>query len=77
MARAEPVLVGINDCRHERDRRRSLLNPSTTTWVLVTSCRVVMDPWRMPKPSCTTLTTGARQLVVQEEAVSKRWLCGS
>ena len=39
--------------------------------------RVVMAPWRMPKLSCTTFTTGARQLVVQEAAVSSRCRCGS
>jgi len=36
-----------------------------------------MAPWRMPKLSCTTFTTGARQLVVQEAAVIRRWRSGS
>ena len=39
-------------------------------WVLVTSWIVVIDPWRMPSASWITLTTGARQLVVQEAAVT-------
>ena len=29
-------------------------------------CTVVIQPLRMPKLSCSTLATGARQLVVQE-----------
>ena len=33
---------------------------------------VVIWPWRMPIASCSTFTTGARQLVVQDAAVSKR-----
>ena len=37
---------------------------------------VVIWPWRMPIASCTTLTTGARQLVVQEAAVSSRCRVG-
>ncbi len=39
-------------------------------WVLVTSWIVVIDPCRMPSESWITLTTGARQLVVQEAAVT-------
>ena len=49
MARAEPVVVGIREVRALRARRRSLWNPSTGRWVLVMSCRVVIEPWRMPK----------------------------
>ena len=33
---------------------------------------VVIWPWRMPIASCSTFTTGARQLVVQDAAVSSR-----
>ncbi|MDT4873960.1 hypothetical protein FQZ97_1092330 [compost metagenome] len=33
---------------------------------------VVIEPWRMPSFSWITLTTGARQLVVQEAAVTMR-----
>jgi hypothetical protein len=32
---------------------------------------VVMQPWTMPKFSSITLTTGARQFVVQEAFVTK------
>ena len=46
-------------------------------WVLVTSWIVVIEPWRMPSPSWMTLTTGARQLVVQLAAVTMRWRAGS
>ncbi len=38
---------------------------------------VVIEPWRMPSRSWITLTTGARQLVVQLAAVTMRWLAGS
>ena len=71
------MVVGIRLCWQERARRRSLLKPSTTIWVLVTSWSVVIEPWAMPKLSCTTFTTGARQLVVQEAAVISRWRLGS
>ena len=37
---------------------------------------VVIWPWRMPIASCTTFTTGARQLVVQDAAVSSRCCAG-
>src|SRR5260370_638221 len=33
---------------------------------------VVICPWRMPMASWTTFTTGARQFVVQDAAVSRR-----
>ena len=38
---------------------------------------VVIWPWRMPIASCSTFTTGARQLVVQDAAVSSRCCAGS
>ena len=69
IAVAEPVEVGISERLEARARRRSLCGASTTTWVLVMSWRVVIWPWRIPIPSWITLTTGARQLVVQEAAV--------
>ena len=71
IAVAEPVVVGISDISAERARRRSLCGASTTVWVLVTSWIVVMTPWRIPIFSCTTFTTGARQFVVQEAAVTR------
>ena len=40
------------------------------TCVFVTLCTVVMQPCTMPRRSSTTLTTGARQLVVQLAAVT-------
>ncbi|MNJ62704.1 hypothetical protein D3C77_585550 [compost metagenome] len=46
-------------------------------WVLVRSWMVVIEPWRMPRFSWITLTTGARQLVVQEAAVTMRCWAGS
>jgi hypothetical protein len=77
MALAEPVVVGISDLPQARARRRSLWPRSTMRWVLVMSWMVVMQPWTMPTCSCITLTTGARQLVVQEAAVTRRCSVGS
>ena len=77
MAVAEPVVVGISDSDAARARRRSLCGASTTVWVLVMSWSVVIEPWRMPMPSWMTLTTGARQFVVQDAAVSTSWRSGS
>ena len=64
-------VVGISDRQAARARRRSLWGASTIVCVFVMSWMVVMTPWRMPMPSWITLTTGARQLVVQEAAVSR------
>src|SRR5215469_2845810 len=64
IAVALPVVVGCSDSIADRARRRSLCGASTTTLVLVGSWIVVIWPWRMPIASCSTLTTGARQLVV-------------
>ena len=69
---ALPVVVGDSDSIAERARRRSLCGASITTLVLVGSWIVVIWPWRMPIASCSTFTTGARQLVVQDAAVSSR-----
>ena len=77
MAVALPVVVGARLSIALRARRRSLCGASTTMLVLVGSWIVVIWPWRMPMPSCTTFTTGARQLVVQEAAVTMRCFAGS
>ena len=77
IAVAEPVVVGISDSEAARARRRSLCGASTSVWVFVMSCSVVIDPRRMPSPSCRTLTTGARQFVVHEAAVRMSWVSGS
>ena len=71
IAVAEPVVVGMSERLLARARRRSECGASTTVWVLVMSWIVVICPWRMPSPSWITLTTGARQLVVHEAAVSR------
>lgn len=73
MAVALPVEVGARLQRAERARRRSVflvLGASTMVCVLVTLWMVVMQPCTMPSCSWMTLTTGARQLVVHEAAVT-------
>ncbi len=70
MAVALPVVVGWSESIADRARLRSLWGASTTTFVFVGSWMVVICPCRMPIFSCTTFTTGARQLVVQEAAVT-------
>ena len=50
-----------------RERQRGVL---PHTWVFVTLCTVVMAPWTIPSFSWMILTTGARQLVVHEAAVT-------
>ena len=77
IAVAEPVEVGTRELSAERARRRSLWGASTITWVLVTSWMVVMTPRSMPMPSWSTFTTGARQLVVHDAAVTMRCTAGS
>lgn len=67
--------VGARLVRPERARRRSdffWLGASTIVCVFVTLWMVVMEPLTMPKFFNTTLTTGAKQLVVQDAAVT-RW----
>src|SRR5512135_1733735 len=76
IAVALPVVVGDSDVMAERARRRSLCGESTTTLVLVGSWMVVIWPCLMPIDSWTTLTTGAKQLVVHDAAVSSRWRPG-
>ena len=70
MAVADPVVVGISDSDAARARRRSLCGASTIVCVFVMSCRVVIEPCRIPIPSCSTFTTGPRQFVVQDAAVT-------
>jgi hypothetical protein len=77
IAVAEPVDVGISELSADRARRRSLCGASTITWVLVTSWTVVIAPRSMPTRSCSTFTTGARQFVVHDAAVTIRWTSGS
>src|SRR5450755_1486860 len=77
MAVALPVVVGCRESMAERARRRSLCGESTTTFVFVGSWMVVIWPCLMPIDSWTTLTTGARQFVVHDAAVSRRWRLGS
>ncbi|HZF81582.1 MAG TPA: hypothetical protein VEZ89_17530, partial [Rubrivivax sp.] len=60
-----------------RARRKSLCGASTIKFVLVGSWMVVICPWRMPIASWTTFTTGARQFVVHEAAVTRRCFAGS
>ena len=74
IAVAEPVVVGIRFIRADRARRMSFAGRSTMVWVFVTSWIVVIDPCRIPKFSWITLTMGARQLVVQDAAVTSAWL---
>src|SRR5699024_8859916 len=66
-ALAAPVEVGMMLLYTLRPRRQFFLEkPSTTDWVAVEACTVVMRPSTMPKLSLMTLARGARQLVVQE-----------
>src|SRR5262249_47545538 len=62
-ALAAPVVVGIIDSAAARARRRSLWGRSRICWSLVYEWIVVISSDTMPKPSCSTLATGARQLV--------------
>src|SRR3989344_483769 len=68
-ALAAPVEDGMMFSRMPRPPRQSLVDgPSTVFCVAVAACTVVIRPRLMPKLSCSTLATGARQLVVQEAA---------
>jgi len=65
-ALAAPVELGMMFMYALRPPRQSFLEgPSCVGWVAVTACTVVMRPSSMPQVSSSTLTTGARQLVVQ------------
>src|SRR3954466_8755994 len=66
-ALAAPVVDGMMFSRMPRPPRQSLLlGPSTVFWVAVVACTVVIRPRLMPHLSCSTLATGARQLVVHD-----------
>ena len=66
-ALAAPVDDGMMFSRMPRPPRQSLLHgPSTVFCVAVVACTVVISPRLMPHLSCSTLATGARQLVVQD-----------
>src|SRR5690606_24335211 len=66
-ALAAPVLDGMMFSRIPRPPRQSLLDgPSTTFWLAVAACTVVIRPRLMPHLSLSTLATGARQLVVHD-----------
>ena len=62
-----PVDDGMMFSRMPRPPRQSLLEGLSTVFcVAVAACTVVIRPRLMPQVSCSTLATGARQLVVQE-----------
>merc|ERR1712060_533529 len=66
---AAPVDEGIMFCDAHRPPRQSLpprLGPSTVSCVAVMACTVVIRPSTRPNFSCTTLVSGAKQLVVHE-----------
>merc|ERR1719471_955901 len=66
---AAPVEEGMMFCDAQRPPRQSLPpreGPSTVSWVAVIACTVVIRPSIRPNFSCTTLVSGARQLVVHE-----------
>src|SRR3954470_4588967 len=64
---AAPVDDGMMFSRMPRSPRQSLLlGPSTVFCVAVVACTVVIRPRLMPHLSCSTLATGARQLVVHD-----------
>merc|ERR1712190_293265 len=68
-ALAAPVDEGIMFCDAQRPPRQSFpprLGPSTVSCVAVMAWTVVIKPSTRPNFSCTTLVSGARQLVVHE-----------
>ena len=69
-----PVDDGMMFSRMPRPPRQSLFDgPSTVFWVAVVACTVVIRPRLMPHLSCSTLATGARQLVVHEAFETIVW----
>ena len=76
-AAAAPVVVGIIESPAERARRRSLWGRSRSFWSLVYACTVVIHPRFRPNCSCSTLATGARQLVVHDAFEMMRCRSGS
>src|SRR6188768_1386810 len=71
-AEAAPVVVGMMESAAARARRRSLCGRSSSCWSLVYEWQVVIHPFLMPKDSCSTLASGARQLVVHD-ALERMW----
>src|SRR3546814_9601134 len=72
-ALAAPVDDGMMFSRMPLPPRQSLLDwPSTTFWLAVAACTVVIRPRLMPHLSLSTLAIGARQLVVHEDRKSTR-----
>src|SRR5204863_5445697 len=71
-ADAAPVVVGMIDSAAPRARRRSLCGRSSSCWSFVYEWQVVIHPFLMPKDSCSTLASGARQLVVHD-ALEMMW----
>src|SRR4029077_15704907 len=65
-ALAAPVDVGIIEIAAARALRRSLWGRSNNCWSLVYEWIVVIYARRIPKCSCITFATGARQFVVQD-----------
>mmetsp|Transcript_7998 Transcript_7998/g.19213 ORF Transcript_7998/g.19213 Transcript_7998/m.19213 type:complete len:211 (-) Transcript_7998:407-1039(-) len=66
---AAPVAAGMMFCDAHLPPRQSFPpreGPSTTSWVAVIACTVVISPSVIPNFSCTTFASGARQLVVHE-----------
>ena len=63
---AAPVEVGIRLIAAARARRRSSCGRSSTRWSFVYAWIVVMKPCSIVNSSCSTLASGATQLVVQE-----------
>merc|ERR550537_2036721 len=67
-ALAAPVEAGMMFSLAQRPARQSLPprdGPSTESWFAVIACTVVIKPSVISQLSCTTLASGARQLVVQ------------
>ena len=77
VARAAPVEVGVMLMAAPRARRRSLWGPSTSIWSPVYAWTVVMRPFSMPNASSSTLTSGTKQLVVQDALDTTLSLAGS
>merc|ERR1712014_569807 len=68
-ALAAPVADGMMFCEAQRPPRQSLPpreGPSTVSCVAVVACTVVMRPSIRPNFWCTTLVSGAKQLVVHD-----------
>ncbi len=66
IALAAPVDAGTRLTAAARARRRSLCGASCSRWSAVYAWIVVIKPRSMPIVSCSTLATGARQLVVHD-----------